>query len=44
METGAPDSDVMRLLLEVVMRMEDPHEMPEVVQRVAKVAVYEGRK
>jgi hypothetical protein len=27
-ETGAPDNDVMRLLREVVMRMEDPLEVP----------------
>jgi hypothetical protein len=34
--------DVLHLLREGVMRMEDPHEVPEVVQRVAKVAVYEA--
>ncbi len=39
-ETEA-DNDVLRLLREEVMRMEDPHEMPEVVLLVAKVAVYE---
>jgi hypothetical protein len=35
------NNDVLRVLREEVMRMEDPYEMPEVVQRVAKVAVYE---